>query len=170
MSSKRTTIMIAIVSLITVSAITSSLASGSAGASCTKAGLTSLVNGQKLTCSLVWVGSGSTSKVLSTPKPKTASASGLQRSKGFELISIQFNDSSIVSGASARIQNVTSGSLNGSFAITIFGSDGVTPKAVLNGNALGVASGETQTVQFITTSGSLPSGTFKYSFQTSVQF
>ena len=170
MSANRTKIMVGMVLLITIGAVLPSFASGSAGGACAKAGLTTIENGHKLTCSLVWTTSSVTSKVSSAPKSKTPSSGGIQRSKGFELISIQFNDSVVISGATARVQNVTNGSLNATFVITVFASDGVTPEATLNGNAFEVAAGETQTVQFITTSGSLPTGTFKYSFQTSVQF
>ncbi len=157
-----------VISFLSLGALSSAFAASAPGGACAKAGQITTVNGQKLTCSLIWVAAKSST----VPKPKTtpAKTNGIQRSKGFELVSIQFNDSGVISGATARIQNVTGGSLNATFVVTIFGSDGVTAEATMNGTAIGVAAGETTTVQFITTSGSIPSGTFKYAFQTSVQF
>lgn len=162
--------VLGIITVIALSTFPNAYAATFIGSSCSKVGQTALIKGQKLTCSLTWVGSGTASKISHAPKSSTASSGGIQRSKGFALISIQFNNSSVIPGASARIQNISNASLNATFAITIFATDGITPQATLNGTALSVVSGETQTVQFITTSGTMPTGQFKYAFQTSVQF
>lgn len=171
MSLTRTKIIVAMVSLLSLSAVTTSIASGSAGGSCTKAGLTTVANGQKFTCSLIWVASAS--KTIASPKTKksTPGKIGIAQSKGFALISVQFsNDGLGDAQASARIANITNQTLTAIFGITIFASDGVTPLVTLEGSGDGIGSGETQTVQFVSTNGSLPSGQFKYAFQTTAQF
>ena len=71
--------------------------------------------------------------------------------------------------ATARIENISSGTHGAIFNITIFGPNGVTPLINLMGVADSVASGETQSISFVTTDGDLPSGQFKYAFQTSTE-
>ena len=143
-------------------------AASTAGGSCSKAGQTTVINGKKLTCSLIWVASGNTTSA--KPKSSPSSKIGIAQSKDFALISIQFsNDSLGDAQATARIQNTSSVSHGGFFNITIFRSDGVTPAVNLIGVASGVSGGETQTVSFETTDGALPTGQFKYAFQTSTE-
>ena len=85
-------------------------------------------------------------------------------------MSIQFsNDSLGDAQATARIANTSSVSHGGFFNITIFASDGVTPRLNLIGVASALSGGETQTVSFETTDGALPSGQFKYAFHTSTE-
>jgi hypothetical protein len=154
--------------LVASSSFLSMASASTAGTACTKLGQTTVVNGQKLKCSLVWVTSGST-----TPTPLKSQAPakvGIAKSKDFALISIQFsNDVMGSASASARIKNTGSSAHGAFFNITIFASDGVTPSVTLTGVASSVGAGETQTIEFFSTSGVIPSGQFNYAFQTSTE-
>jgi len=160
------------IALLASAGLTMAFASSSEGGACAKAGQMTTVNGQKLKCSLVWVAMGSTtsapSKTTSTaPAPSKV---GIAQSKDFALISIQFsNDTFGTASASARIQNTGSRNHGAFFNITIFASDGKTPSVTLTGVADAVGPGETQTIEFFSTSGSIPTGQFTYAFQTSTE-
>ena len=154
--------------VLTFSNFTLGYGATTGGSSCTKQGQVVVSNGQKLTCSMIWVATRVAS--INKPKASTAASSGIARSKGFELISVQFSDTYGSPQATARVQNVTNMRLTATFDITIFASDGLTPSITLAGVANEVSPGETQTVSFISAGGTMPSGKFKYAFQTSAQF
>jgi hypothetical protein len=158
--------------LITTAGLTMAFATTSEGGACTKAGQTTTVNGQKLRCSLVWVSMGSTTLAPSktAPAAPVPSKNGIAQSKDFALISIQFsNDTFGAAAATARIKNTGSRNHGAFFNITIFAADGKTPSVSLSGVADAVGPGETQTIEFFSTSGSIPTGQFTYAFQTSTE-
>jgi putative Ca2+/H+ antiporter (TMEM165/GDT1 family) len=145
------------------------LAATSAGSTCTKAGQTQVINSQKFTCSLIWVKTGASLPSKSSSQTP-AKKKYLAQSKSFALVSVSFSNDSLGDGqATARIQNTSGQSYSAFFTITVFKSDGVTPSVTLNGAANSVSPGETQTVQFLTGDGPMPSGKFSYAFQTTTQ-
>ncbi len=156
--------------ILTIGGLPDSFGANTAGGTCTKSGQTVVVNGQKLTCSLIWVSSGKASSNSTKPKNASPSKIGIAQSKDFALISIQFTDDGLGDAqATARIENISGQSHGAVFDVTIFAKDGVTPSINLSGIADGIAPGETQTVTFESTDGALPSGQFKYAFQTSTE-
>lgn len=145
-------------------------ASTTPGSSCLKAGQSVVTNGEKFICSLVWVSSGVKTVASVGPKINPLSKIGIAQSKDFALISVQFSSDGLGSAqATARIENTSSKTHGAFFNITIFASDGITPAINLMGVSDSVGPGETQTVSFQTTDGDLPSGQFKYAFQTSTE-
>ncbi|MEI7540562.1 MAG: hypothetical protein WCJ89_03695 [Actinomycetes bacterium] len=150
--------------LIASFSTTSSYAGQSAGAACSKAGQSVTANGKKLTCSLVWVAAPSKAKTISPAK-----SSALQ-SKSFQLESVSFNSDLGSAGANARVKNISNKTKSASLTITIFAADGKTVANSLMGVVNAVGAGQTVTVTFISVTGDLPSGQFKYSFQVDSEF
>jgi hypothetical protein len=138
------------------------------GSKCTKIGQTSSVNGQKLTCSLIWVASGSAAPTV-TPSKSSAKSNSIQ-SKSFRLDSISFNSELGSAGASARVTNISKNKLTATMNVSIFASDGKTVAVSMFGIVNEVGPGQTVTVTFMSVSGELPNGTFKYSFQVDAEF
>lgn len=161
---------VGLVASTTIGFLGVSYAASSPGGGCSKVGQTTVVNGQKLTCSLIWVASAVSAGSATKPKTTSPTKIGIAQSKDFALISIQFSSDGFGSAqATARVENIGSGTHGALFDVTIFAADGVTPAITLTGAAPSVASGETQTVSLITTDGDLPSGQFKYAFQTTTE-
>jgi hypothetical protein len=89
--------------------------------------------------------------------------------KSFGLEGISFSDEYGIAQGSARVKNISSRTKTGVMTITIFKSDGKSVHSTMIGSAQGVLPGEVVTVQFVGT-GSLPDGTFKYSFQVDMEY
>ena len=140
-------------------------AAGGTGTKCPKVGQTTTVNGEKLTCSLIWV--ANKPKTSATPTPP---ASNSLQSKSFRLESVSFNNDLGGGGAEARVKNTSKYKKTAVMTITIFKSDGKTIALTLNGSANEVAPGETVTVSFFSIGGDLPSEQFKYAFQVTAEF
>jgi len=140
-------------------------AAGGSGTKCSKAGQTTTVNGEKLTCSLIWV----SSKPNTSAAPTTPANNSLQ-SKSFRLESVSFNNDLGGAGAEARLKNTSKFKKSALLTITIFKSDNKTIALTLGGTANEVAAGETVTVTFMGIGGDLPSGQFKYAFQVTAEF
>jgi hypothetical protein len=140
-------------------------AATTAGSKCTKLGQVVTSGGKKLTCSLIWT----TTPVKAAPT-KAASKSNLLQDKSFRLESVSFNTDLGTAGAEARITNISRSSKSASLGITILGTDGKTVLVNMVGSALQVSPGQTVTVTFVSMSGDLPSGNFKYAFQVTAEF
>lgn len=140
-------------------------AANNAGSQCAKAGQSVTVNGQKLVCSLIWVASG----VKSSPTPTKTTSNSLQ-SKSFRLETITFNEEFGSAGATARVTNISSNTKTATLTITIFKGDGKTVAVSMMGVVSSAGPGQTVTVNFISVSGDLPSGQFKYAFQVDAEF
>jgi hypothetical protein len=138
------------------------------GSKCTKVGQTSNVNGQKLTCSLIWVASGKA--VPSATPSKSPAKSNSVQSKSFRLESISFNSELGSAGATARVTNISKNKRTATMNVSIFASDGKTVAVSMLGVVNEVGPGQTVTVTFMSVSGELPTGTFKYSFQVDAEF
>jgi hypothetical protein len=143
-------------------------AASSPGSKCTKVGQTSNVNGQKLTCSLIWVVSGPVAPSV-TPSKSPANSNSIQ-SKSFRLDSISFNSEFGSAGATARVTNTSKKTRTATMNVSIFASDGKTVAVSMFGVVNEVGPGQTVTVTFLSVSGDLPSGKFKYSFQVDAEF
>jgi hypothetical protein len=159
---------VGLVLITTFTAGQTAFAANTPGSKCTKAGKTSSANGQKITCSLVWVASGST-KPLVTPSKSPDKSNALQ-SKSFRLESISFNTELGSAGATARVLNTSRNTRTATMNVSIFASDGKTVAVSMFGSAISVGPGQTVTVTFMSISGELPDGTFKYSFQVDAEY
>jgi len=157
--------VVALLLLFTSFVAYEAFAVGGPGTKCSKAGQTTTVNGEKLTCSLIWV----SAKPKTSTAPSTPTSNSLQ-SKSFRLESVSFNNDLGGGGAEARVKNTSNRKKTAVMTITIFKSDGKTIALTLNGTANEVAPGETITVSFFTIGGDLPSGQFKYAFQVTAEF
>lgn len=156
----------AIVSMaVIVSSIPSTFAAPTVGGKCSKVGQKISNGNQNLVCSLVW-----TMSVPKTAATKAAARSSKLQDKSFRLESISFNTDLGSAGANARITNISNRSKSASLGISIFAKDGVTVLVNLIGVVNDVAPGQTVTATFMSVSGDLPSGQFKYSFQVSTEF
>ena len=143
-------------------------AAAAPGSKCTKVGQTLNVNGQKLTCSLIWVASKPVAPSV-TPS-KSPANSNLLKSKSFRLESISFNSELGSAGATARVTNTSKNTRTATMNISIFASDGKTVAVSMFGVVNAVGPGETVTVTFMSIAGELPTGKFKYSFQVDAEF
>ncbi len=144
--------------------LTNAFAANSAGGKCTKAGQTVTVGGQKLTCSLIWVASKGSA---AAPEPTKSSS---MQSKSFRLESVTFNNDFGSAGATARVTNTSKGTKTATMTLTIFASDGKTVAFTMSGVVNAAGAGQTVTATFMSISGELPSGTFKYQFQVDAEF
>ena len=144
--------------------LTNAFAANTAGSKCTKAGQTVTANGQKLTCSLVWVAAKGSS---AAPTPTKSSA---MQSKSFRLESATFNSDFGSAGATARVTNVSKSTKTATMTITVFASDGKTVAFTMSGVVNAVGAGQTVSATFVSISGALPSGSFKYQFQVDAEF
>ena len=165
---KKTFIMVAVVATTAFSLGSIAFAANNPGSKCTKVGQTTTANGQKLTCSLVWVASGST-KPSVTPS-KSPDVSNALQSKSFRLESISFNSDLGSAGATARVLNTSRNTRTATMNVSIFASDGKTVAVNMFGVVNAVGPGQTVTVTFMSISGELPDGTFKYSFQVDTEY
>jgi hypothetical protein len=73
-------------------------------------------------------------------------------------------------GASARVTNISKNKRTATMNVSIFASDGKTVAVSMFGIVNEVGPGQTVTVTFMSVSGELPNGTFKYSFQVDTEF
>lgn len=159
---------VGLMTIVGISAGQFAFAADAPGSKCTKLGKTSNVNGQKLTCSLIWVASkGVTPSV--TPS-KSADKSNSLQSKSFRLESISFNSDLGTAGATARVTNTSKNTRTATMNVSIFASDGKTVATSMFGVVNGVGPGQTVTVTFLSVSGELPNGKFNYSFQVDAEF
>ena len=165
---KKVFIIVGLVATAVFSLGSIAFAANSPGSKCTKAGQTSSVNGQKLTCSLIWVVSGS-NKPSATPSKPPDKSNALQ-SKSFRLESISFNSDLGTAGATARVLNTSRNTRTATLNVSIFASDGKTVAVSMFGVVNAVGPGQTVTVTFMSVSGELPAGTFNYSFQVDAEF
>ena len=165
---KKTFLIIGLVATTFFSVGDLAFAAPTAGSKCPKVGQTSSNNGQKLTCSLTWVKSGSATT--SVAPSKSASKSNAQQSKSFRLDSISFKSEFGSAGATARVTNSSKKTKSASMNISIFASDGKTVAVSMMGIVNAVGPGDTVTVEFMSISGELPDGAFKYSFQVDLEF
>ena len=164
------TLRIIIAILILVSEVsTASAQAATIGSNCPKMGQTTTDAGKKLTCSLVWVSSSSNSVATVTPAPSKSSSSSFQ-SKSFRLESVTFNSELGSAGADARVTNTSKNTRSAIMVITIFKNDNKSIAFTMSGAANAVNPGETISVTFMSISGNLPSGQFKYTFQVSTEF
>jgi hypothetical protein len=148
--------------------LTNAFAANTAGGKCTKAGQTVTAKGQKLTCSLIWVASGPVAPSV-TPSKSPADSNSIQ-SKSFRLDSISFNSDLGSAGATARVTNTSKNTRTATLNVSIFASDGKTVAVSMFGVVNAVGPGQTVTVTFMSVSGDLPNGKFKYSFQVDAEF
>lgn len=140
----------------------------SAGSKCTKLGQIKVSSGKKLTCSLIWTETGSST---STEKPaKDSSKNSALQSKSFRLESVSFNSDLGSAGASARVINISRTTKTATMSISIFGPDGKTVLFNMMGVVNAVPAGQTVTATFTSINGEFPSGQFKYSFQVDAEF
>ena len=142
-------------------------AANTAGAACTKVGMTMKVGSSTLKCSLVWVAQGVKAPTPTTT-PTTQDSNSMQ-SKSFKLVSIVFDDNGYGGQADARMTNTSNQSKTALFTLTIFAADKKTIAGTMMGSTEKVLPGQTVTVKFIGTS-SLPSGSFTYTFQTDMEY
>jgi hypothetical protein len=164
------TIRIILAFLILTSGVTTSSAQAATlGSKCPKVGQTTTNAGEKLTCSLIWVSSSSNSAASATPAPSKPSSSFIQ-SKSFRLESVTFNSELGSAGADARVTNTSKNTRSAIMVITIFKSDNKSIAFTMSGVANAVSPGDTVSVTFMSISGDLPSGQFKYTFQVSTEF
>lgn len=164
-SKLRLTVAALVTLMVMVSSISSSFAAPAVGGKCTRAGQKISNGNQNLVCSLVW-----TMTVPKTAATKAPVKTSKLQDKSFRLESISFNTDLGSAGANARITNISNRSKSASLGISIFGKDGVTVLLNLMGVVNDVAPGQTVTATFMSVSGNLPSGQFKYSFQVSAEF
>jgi hypothetical protein len=139
------------------------------GSKCTKAGQVTTVNGQKMTCSLVWVSSQNSQSPGASPKPSKSTSDSIQ-SKSFRIESVTFNSDLGSAGAEARITNTSRSTKTATMTITIFKSDNKTIAFTMSGVVNAVSPGETVSVTFMSISGEFPPGQFKYTFQVNAEF
>jgi hypothetical protein len=92
------------------------------------------------------------------------------QSKSFRLESVTFNNDFGSAGATARITNTSKGTKTATMTLTIFASDGKTVAFTMSGVVNAAGAGQTVTATFVSISGELPSGTFKYQFQVDAEF
>ncbi|MDO8644962.1 MAG: FxLYD domain-containing protein [Candidatus Planktophila sp.] len=135
------------------------------GSKCSPAGASFKQNGINFICTKI---SGKVVWKKKSTVPTIKASTGIQ-SKSFNLESVTFSDDFGLTSASGRVKNTSAKVKNALMTITIFNSDGKSIYTTMVGSAQNVNPGETVTVQFIGT-GSLPSGTFKYSFQVDTEF
>lgn len=149
------------------------VANPKSGSACPKAGQTIGSGAQKLKCELVWVSTASKNPAASTNTTSSTNPNSnpnLQKSKDFVLVSVNFADDGTGDvGGVARITNTARSTKTGSFTITLFDSSGTNVIATLTGSAEAVDPGNTITVQFISLD-PVPSGQFKYQFQTDLEY
>ena len=141
--------------------MTTAWAADSPGGPCSKAGKTSIVAGQKLTCSLIWTAN----KVApTTSKTPDTSSSKLLQDKSFRLESANFSSDYGMGQATTRVTNISNRTKSAFMTITIFDEGGKKVLGTLAGVVNGVGAGQTVTVTFMSGS-DLPVGKFTYRFQ-----
>ena len=165
---KKSFIIVGLVAITAFSLGSMAFAANNPGSKCNKVGQTTTANGQKLTCSLVWVASGSAKPSVS-PSKSPVTSNALQ-SKSFRLESISFNSDLGTAGATARVLNTSRNTRTATLNVSIFASDGKTVAVSMFGVVNAVGPGQTVTVTFMSVSGELPAGTFNYSFQVDAEF